>query len=143
MLTSTDLGSRKSAFLFTWVYQIHTLVTGPYQPVLVSTFRIWRDLLNIQQDNYENQTAPSLPSDESLLTQVLAALDFPRDEWIDFKIFPQDTALMMQTSTGSTIIAGGLVEGPSSTSALPVVGETVAGGSDQSQGADNHDDIYV
>jgi hypothetical protein len=135
-LTSTDLGLRKSAFILMGTHHIRTLVKGSYQQVVLSTFHVWRDLLNKQEEANYNQTAPSLPSDEALLTQVLAALGFSHDKWIDFKISPKDTPLnpVMLAPTRSTIIAEDLVEDPSSTSALPVVGATVAGGWDQNQG---------
>ena len=104
------------------------------------------DLLNKQEEaSYYQTSTPSLPSDESLLTQVVAALGFSHDKWIDFKICPKDTSLiptLMASTIGSTVIAEDLVEYPSSTSALPVVGATVAGGWDLSQGTDDHEGIY-
>ena len=143
-LNSTELGEHKSAFMLMGTRHIRKLVRDPYQKVLLSTFHVWRDLLNKQEEASYNQTStPSLPSDESLLTQVVAALGFSHDKWIDFKISPKDTPLilmMMASTTGSTVIAEN--QYPSSTSALPVVGATVAGGWDLSQGPDDHEDIY-
>jgi len=144
-LTSTELGLRKSAFILEGSHHICTLVKGSYQQVLLSTFRVWWDLSNKREEAGYNQTAPSLPSDESLLTQVLAALGFSYGKWIDFKISPKDSPLNPMTpASGSTNITKDLVEDPSSTSALLVVlGATVACSWDQSQGADDHEDIYV
>jgi len=146
-LNSTELGEHKSAFILMGTFHIRKLVRDPYQKVLLSTFHVWRDLLNKQEEaSYYQTSTPSLPSDESLLTQVVAALGFSHDKWIDFKISPtKDTpptmASTMASTTGSTVIAEDLVEYPSSTSALPVVCATVAGGWVLSQGPDDHEDI--
>ena len=82
-LTSIDAGLRKAPFLLHPLAadKIRELVKGPYQALLLSTFRgLWHE----QGEASFNQTEASLPSDESLLAKVLGVWDCPPAEWIDF-----------------------------------------------------------
>jgi hypothetical protein len=70
-LTSTDLGLHKSAFISDPANKIRRWVEDPYREVLLSTFRIWRDVSQKQADANFNQKAAQSSSDESLLTSAL------------------------------------------------------------------------
>lgn len=68
-LTSVQLGKEKNYFLMCNV--IRAWVQGPKQALPLSTFRIRRNLSVVRRNARYEQTGDSLPSDETLLTQVL------------------------------------------------------------------------